>query len=94
MAKITTDATVVMRALVSLSKRLADAVLWIYPRKGKLRLDVELTATRQGRIIEDWECWLIGLSPERAEAEILLAVLRAMRKRGPRKPTPKRRRGK
>jgi hypothetical protein len=86
MARITVDSRDVMASLVSLSKKLADAIGWVYEQGRTTSIDVAemISPPEDGKPY--WNqprCRSLVTPTERAELEILAGVLKSMGAAGP-----------
>jgi hypothetical protein len=89
MARVTLDAKEISGSLLSLLKRLAHAIGWACRKRGKITFDVPDQLAPHGNPLSG--CFSPVRPLERAEAEILLGILKKIGKKGPRRPESKRR---
>jgi hypothetical protein len=93
MAHVTLDAKEVLQCLVSLLKRLGDAISWVSKQQGKITFDVpdqpSLHPIKPPPVCGT--CFSPIRPVERADTEIMLGILKVMRRKGHRPPKPRRR---
>lgn len=83
MAQFTLDSKDMMSCLISLAKRLPDAIAWVgqHPQKMKIEVPDDLWNRAEGDQIPrkiGYPCFRQGVTEERTETEILLGVLAKM----------------
>jgi hypothetical protein len=91
MAQVTLDNKEISGALLSLLNRLAQAICWVCRKRGKVTFDVPDRLSPSPKVGPLIHC-LAPVSPlERAEAEILLGILKKMGKKAAQRPKSKQR---
>ncbi len=81
MAHVTLNSPQILGCLISLLNKLAQAITWISRQQGKVTIEVPDDLFPKIRNREDIECYVSTILEERANAEILLGILKLMGKK-------------